>query len=48
MRAIAGDVGVEKMSATRYADARRIFTSLVLAPELAEFLTTIAYASLDA
>ena len=47
MRLIAADVGVDRMSATRFAEARRIFTTLVLAPELAEFLTLVAYETLE-
>ena len=48
MRTIAVEVGADRMPATRFVEACRLFTSLALASELDEFLTTIAYASLDA
>ena len=48
MRLIADEVGADRMPATRFAAACQLFTSLALAPELDEFFTTIAYASLDA
>ena len=48
MRLIADEVGADRMPATRFAAACQLFTSLALSPELDEFFTTIAYASLDA
>ena len=48
MRTIAVEVGADRMPATRFVEACRLFTSLALASELDEFLTTIAYASLEA
>ena len=48
MSAINRELGESHATNRRFADARRIFTALVLAPELAEFLTTVAYDSLDA
>jgi malate synthase len=47
MDAITSELGEARMTQGRFDDARRIFTALVLAPELAEFLTTVAYAVLD-
>ena len=47
MTSIARDAGDARFAASRFADARGIFASLVLAPELVEFLTTVAYAGLE-
>ncbi|HVT38305.1 MAG TPA: malate synthase A [Gemmatimonadaceae bacterium] len=48
MEAIARELGEGHVTNRRFDDACRIFTTLVLAPELAEFLTTAAYDALDA
>ncbi|MGQ0537486.1 MAG: malate synthase A [Gemmatimonadaceae bacterium] len=43
MGVIAGEVGEARIADGRFADARTLFSRLVLAPELEEFLTTAAY-----
>jgi malate synthase len=48
METIARELGKAEVTDRRFDDACRIFTTLVLAPVLAEFLTTIAYNALDA
>ena len=48
MDAITGELGEANLPNRRFADARRLFTALVIAPHLVEFLTTVAYAALDA
>jgi malate synthase len=47
MRVIAEEVGDQRMSRGRFPEAREIFTTLALAPELADFLTLAAYERLD-
>ena len=47
MQVIAREVGEDEFTRGRYAEARELFTSICLAPELEEFLTTFAYDRLD-
>ncbi len=47
MQLIAHEMGDTRVSAGRFAEARALFTELVLAHELDEFLTSIAYDRLD-
>jgi malate synthase len=43
MGGIAAELGDERMSTGRFSEARELFTSLVFAKEIPEFLTTVAY-----
>jgi malate synthase len=47
MQGIARELGESRMAAGRFAEARALFAELVLARELDEFLTSIAYERLD-
>jgi malate synthase len=47
MQVIAEEVGEQRTSRGRFPEARELFTSLALAPELADFLTLAAYERLD-
>jgi malate synthase len=47
MHGIASATGSARVSSGRFAEARALFTELVLAHELEEFFTTVAYERLD-
>ncbi len=47
MRGIAHAAGSARVTTGRFAEARALFTELVLARELEEFFTTVAYERLD-